>query len=142
MGTLTVSTLLNAPLKTVWESWTDPGHIIHWNFASPDWHCPNAENELSVGGEFRFTMAARDGSVSFDFQGTYMHVVPGESLVYHIADGRKVIVLFTEEEDGVRITEVFEPEEVNSMEQQVAGWQSILENFRRYVEGEPMISKS
>lgn len=136
METLTVSTVINAPINIVWELWTTPEHIINWNFASPDWHCPKAENELSEGGVFRYTMAAKDGSVSFVFQGTYMHIADKESLVYHIEDGRKVIVLFTAEEGGVQITEVFEPEEVNSMELQLAGWQAILENFKRYVEGD------
>jgi len=137
MEPLTVETLIAASLDTVWDFWTNPDHITQWNHASDDWHCPSATNEIREGGEFQYVMAAKDNSVSFVFRGTYLHVVKNESIVYFIEDGRKVIVLFTQEEGGVRVTELFEPEEVNSMEQQLAGWQAILDNFRKYTEGTP-----
>lgn len=134
MEPLTVSTIINASLQQVWKSWTDPEDIVCWNFASSDWHCPAARNNLAPGGEFAYTMSAKDGSVSFVFGGTYQHIVPEESIVYFIEDGRKVIVLFTQTNDGIEVTEVFEPEAVNSLELQVAGWQAILDNFKKHVE--------
>jgi uncharacterized protein YndB with AHSA1/START domain len=134
METLIVSALVNAPMDHVWKCWTDPQDIIRWNFASEDWHCPKAVNDLQNGGEFSYTMAAKDGSATFDFRGTYQHIAPEESIVYFTEDGRKVVVLFSTEEGGVRVTEVVEPEEINSLELQSAGWQAILENFRSYTE--------
>jgi uncharacterized protein YndB with AHSA1/START domain len=125
MSTITVKATVNAPLSKVWQYFTQPEHIMNWNNASPDWHCPAATNNLVAGGEFHYTMAAKDGSYSFDFTGTYEG----------FADGRKVIVTFEEEAEGVLITETFEPEEVNSMELQKGGWQAILDNFKTYTEG-------
>lgn len=34
-----------------------------------------------------------------------------------------------------KVTEVFEPETVNSADMQKQGWQSILDNFKKYTEG-------
>jgi len=33
---ITVENIVKAPLEKVWECWTEPRHIIHWNFASDD----------------------------------------------------------------------------------------------------------
>ncbi len=56
---ITVKNILNAPIKKVWEYWTKEEHVKNWNFATSDWHCPNATNNLQVGGEFHYTMSAR-----------------------------------------------------------------------------------
>ncbi|WP_367890008.1 SRPBCC domain-containing protein [Polaribacter batillariae] len=81
----------------VWEFWTQPKHITNWNFASDDWHCPNAENNLKKGGEFSFTMASKDGKMSFDLRGTYDEVIEYEQISYSLEDGRKVDAFFTAE---------------------------------------------
>lgn len=134
MNTVTVSAIIDAPMNRVWECWTRGGHIEKWNFASPDWHCPVATNDLTIGGEFHYTMAARDGSMSFDFWGTYQDIVVERSISIVIGDGRKLTVTFEEGEKGVLVTEVFEPEKMNPIERQQAGWQMILDNFKNYVE--------
>lgn len=135
MHTITVKATINASINTVWDFWTQPEHIMQWNNASPDWHCPSATNDLRVDGEFHYTMAAKDGSVHFDFWGTYVKVEPYQALEMYLGDGRHLQVTFSAEDDTVLITEIFEPEEVNPMELQEAGWQSILNNFKHYVEG-------
>ena len=133
MATLTVQTQIQAPLTLVWDCWTNPEHITKWNFASPDWHCPSATNDLRPGGEFHYAMAAKDGSFQFDFNGTYKTVNPQQSIVYHIEDGRSVQVLFESLPESVQVTEIFEPESENSHELQTAGWQAILDSFRNHV---------
>jgi uncharacterized protein YndB with AHSA1/START domain len=133
-NTITVKTIVDAPLKKVWEFWTQPDQICQWNNASPDWHTPTATNDLEPGGEFHYLMAAKDGSFSFDFNGVYETVLHESLIVYHIEDGRKVIVNFNQEEFGVQITEIFEAEEVNALDLQEMGWQSILNNFKQYTE--------
>jgi uncharacterized protein YndB with AHSA1/START domain len=67
MKLITVKAKINAPLSQVWEYWTIANHVTHWNFASPDWHCPSAESNFIEGGEFHYLMAAKDGSFQFDF---------------------------------------------------------------------------
>jgi uncharacterized protein YndB with AHSA1/START domain len=132
--TITVEALINAPIEEVWECWNAPEHITQWSQASDDWHCPKASNDLRRGGHFNFTMAAKDGSFSFDFEGDYDEVVENKRLAYTMSDGRKAEVTFRAEGDSTHITETFDAENMNSHEMQRAGWQAILDNFKKYTE--------
>lgn len=123
-----------APVEVVWQYFTDPEHIVHWNNASPDWHTPKAENDLQVGGKFSYTMAAKDGSFSFDFWGIYDTIKENQLLKYALGDNRKVSIEFISVEDDTKIIETFEAESENSIELQKSGWQAILDNFKKYVE--------
>jgi len=132
---ITVRTSIEAPLQKVWDGFTKPEHIVNWNFASEDWHCPKSENDLEVGKRFTATMASKNGEYSFDFGGTYTEVIPLEKISYTIdGDGRKVSVLFYDFDNKTLVTEIFEPESENSIELQRGGWQSILTNFKKYIE--------
>jgi len=129
-----ISVEVKAPIEKVWHSWTNPSDIMQWNAASEDWHCPNAENDLKVGGQFSYTMAAKDGSFSFGFGGEYTEVIPQESIAYVLGDERKVIITFEAQEHSVLVTETFDPETENSRELQQSGWQAILNNFKKHTE--------
>jgi len=131
---ITVETIVNAPVEKVWASWSEPKHITQWTHASDDWHAPYAENDLRDGGKFKTTMAAKDGSVSFDFEGIYDKVEPYKSIAYTLGDDRKVEIIFTDQGSTTKVTEIFDPESTNSVELQQGGWQAILENFKRYTE--------
>jgi uncharacterized protein YndB with AHSA1/START domain len=137
---ITITTFVNKPLPLVWKCWTDPAHITGWNAASDDWHCPKASNDLRAGGRFSSTMAARDGSFSFDFEGVYDDVQdPGSRqgqarIAYTMADGRTCEVLFAEKEEGTLVTESFDAETQNPVEMQRAGWQAILDRFKAHAE--------
>jgi len=132
--TVTVSSTINAPVSKVWEYWNKPEHITRWAFASDDWHVPYADNDLRVGGKFKTTMAAKDGSFSFDFEGIYINVDEHHYIEYNIGDGRNVKIYFDQEDGKTKITEVFEPEGINPLDMQQTGWQTILNNFKKYVE--------
>jgi uncharacterized protein YndB with AHSA1/START domain len=134
MEKIRVETFVNADLNKVWECFTTPEHVMNWNFASNDWHCPAASNNLVIGGSFSYTMAAKDGSFSFDFAGVYDEVIEKEQFTYSMADGRQVQVIFEEQDGGVLVIEIFDPESENPVEMQQAGWQMILDNFRKYTE--------
>lgn len=131
---ITVKSNIDAPIIKIWEYWTSPEHITKWNTASEDWHTPYAENDLRTGGKFKSTMAAKDGSMSFDFEGEYSLVEPNKTIKYTMPDGRKVEVYFCEISGGIEITESFDPENQNPEEMQQEGWQAILDNFKKYVE--------
>ena len=131
---ITVTTMINVPVQKVWEYWTKEEHVKNWNFAASDWHCPNATNNLQIGGEFHYTMAAKDNSFSFDFWGTYQNIEPEKSLEITLGDGRQMKVGFEAKGDSTVVTEQFEPETQNPEEMQKAGWQMILDNFKAYVE--------
>ena len=131
---LTVEATIIAPIDKVWQYWTTPEHITKWNFASDDWHSPKAENDLRVGGKFSYNMAAKDGSFSFDFWGIYDEVSPKEHLAITLGDNRKMTVNFIALGPETMVIESFEAEAENPIEMQEAGWQAILNNFKKYVE--------
>jgi len=133
-ASLTVKTLVNAPIEKVWMFWTVPSHITQWTFASSDWHAPSAENDLRVGGKFKTTMAAKDGSVSFDFEGIYNKVEQHNKIAYALANGRQVEISFEDADGKTLVTEVFDPEDQNPLDLQETGWQAILDNFKKYAE--------
>ncbi len=126
---------IEATIEQVWDAWTNPEAITQWNVASDEWSCPSAINNLTSGGEFVYRMEAKDGSMGFDFTGTYDEIVNGKSISYKMSDGRKVEIKLTAQGNSVKLTEAFEAEGSNSDEQQRLGWQAILENFKKYVEG-------
>lgn len=131
---ITVQVTIQATVEKVWNFWTDPKHIIHWNFASDDWHTPYAESDFRVGGKFSSRMEAKDGSFGFDFWGNFTKIVPYKYIETLLGDNRKVQVSFIEKNTETLLTETFEAEQENSAELQQAGWQAILENFKKYVE--------
>lgn len=86
-------------------------------------------------------MEAKDGSTGFDFGGTYDEVVPNKRIKYTLDDGRMMDIAFlpigqagAKANNGVTITETFEPENQNPIDMQRQGWQAILDNFKIYVE--------
>lgn len=133
-NSITVRISTKESLEKVWDYFTQPKHIINWCFASDDWHAPKAENDLKVGGTFSTTMAAKDGSMSFEFGGIYDEVIPLKKYSYAMGDGRKVTVKFDILDGTVILTENFDPENENSIELQRGGWQAILDNFKKYLE--------
>jgi uncharacterized protein YndB with AHSA1/START domain len=131
---ITVETNVAAPMEKVWRAWTTPEDIKQWNAASDDWHTTAATVDLREGGQFSSRMEAKDGSMGFDFAGTYTKVVPNELIECEFG-GRTMSVEFVPNGDGVLVRETFDAEETHSLEQQRAGWQAILDNFARHVEG-------
>lgn len=131
---IVIETVVRAPMEQVWECWNKPESIKNWAFASDDWEAPEAENDLRVGGKFKTVMAAKDRSASFDFSGKYSVIEEHGRIEYTMEDGRHVKVAFEKIPEGVRVIETFDPENENPEEVQRAGWQAILDNFKKYTE--------
>jgi len=131
---ITISTFVAVQLEIVWKAWIRPVHIKKWNTASSDWYMPFAKNNLHVGGTFKYRMEARDGSFGFDFEGKFLKIETETLIEYVLEDGRRVSINFEKEGEGVRVTETFELEKQNSIEFQTQDWQSVLDNFKKYVE--------
>jgi uncharacterized protein YndB with AHSA1/START domain len=134
MTPITISSTINAPIHKVWKCWTQEQHITNWNYASDDWHCPAAKNNLNEGEEFHYTMASKDNTMSFDFWGTYQKIETEKLIEIVLGDKRKMFVYFEVVPNGTLVTETFDPEQENPIELQQAGWQMILDNFKKYVE--------
>lgn len=129
---ITVETTVPAPIDAVWRAWTTPEDIMQWNTASDDWHTTAATVDLHVGGAFSSRMEAKDGSMGFDFAGTYTKIVPHELIECSFGD-RVLVVEFIATADGVTVRETFDAEETHSIEMQRAGWQAILDRFAKHV---------
>lgn len=131
---ITIQATISADRQKTWDFYTQPEHITQWNFATEDWQCPSASNDLRVGGMYRARMEAKDGSFGFDFEAIYDEIAPGERLVYTMTDGRQVAVNMKSQGHQTEITVTFEAESQHSLEMQQNGWQAILNNFKKHVE--------
>ncbi|XWN37219.1 MAG: SRPBCC family protein [Balneola sp.] len=131
---ITIDSTINVNSEKVWNYWTEPDHITKWNFASDDWCCPSAENDMTIGGTYKARMEAKDGSFGFDFEAVYDEIIEHKKIVYTIADGRKVTTTFEKIDGLTKVTTTFEAESENPIEMQRDGWQAILNNFKRYSE--------
>lgn len=131
---ISIEATINAPVEKVWAYWNGPEHITHWCAASDDWHAPKADNDLRTGGKFSTRMEAKDGSFGFDFGGVYDTVKTNELIEFTMGDSRTVSVIFKTNGNSTKVVETFEAETQNPVEMQRAGWQSILDNFKKYTE--------
>lgn len=136
MGTtkITIQAVVSADRRKVWDYYTKPEHITRWNFADPSWHCPTASNDMRVGGKYLARMEAKDGSFGFDFEAIYNEVTDGEKFTYTMTDNRVVEAIFKELGDNTELSIIFDAESENPVDMQQQGWQSILDNFKKYVE--------
>lgn len=133
---ITVETTVNAPIDRVWSAYTTPDDIKQWNAASDDWHTTQSTVDLREGGSFSSRMEAKDGSFGFDFAGTYTKVVPNQLIEYSFGE-RGAVVEFNRAANGFKVRITFDAEQQHSVEQQRQGWQSILDNFAKYVHKQP-----
>ncbi len=130
---INVETTVAAPIEQVWRAYTTPAEIKQWNAASNDWHTTTASVDLREGGAFSSRMEAKNGSIGFDFAGTYTKIIEHKLIEYSFG-GRMAQVEFSPDTKGVVIRVTFDSEPTHSIEQQQAGWQAILNNFARHVE--------
>jgi uncharacterized protein YndB with AHSA1/START domain len=130
---ITVEATVAAPIDRVWRAYTNSDDIKRWNAASDDWHTTAATVDLREGGAFSSRMEAKDGSMGFDFAGTYTKIVAPRLIEYRFGD-RTAVVEFNDAVGGVNVRVTFDAEATHSIEQQRGGWQAILNNFARYVE--------
>ena len=97
-------------------------------------------------------MEARDGSFGFDLTAQYTEVTPMKSMSYtlgemkeYFLDAGRIVDVTLETVPlpldkggqggfGTRVSETFDAEDIHSADQQVAGWQAILGNLKKYVE--------
>lgn len=132
---INLNTIVDIPLEKAWELWTEPQHIVNWNYASDDWQTTGAQNDLRAGGKFSYRMEAKDGSFGFDFSGIHKEVKLFKFIDSLLDDGRILQVRFESRDGKTLINEDFEAEMENSVELQRTGWQAILDNFKKYAEG-------
>jgi uncharacterized protein YndB with AHSA1/START domain len=99
---ITVETNIMAPIEEIWRAYMTPEDIRQWNAASDHWHTTAASVDLREGGEFSSRMEAKDGSMGFDFAGTYTKIIEARLIEYSFGD-RKAQVEFTPGRTGVKV---------------------------------------
>lgn len=134
MTKITVYTEVKSSLDTVWKSWNESEHMTKWFSWSSDWHTPRATNDVKVWGKFVIRMEAKDESQWFDFEWQYTRIEENNFIKYIMDDGREVENIFEEIWDTVRITTIFDAENIHSITEQREGWQHIANNFKNYTE--------
>ena len=135
MDPIKIEITILKPVQKVWDFFTEPDHITQWNFASDEWTCSSAQNDLQVGGIFNYRMEMKDEDFGFDYRGSYDEIIPLQKIKYHLDDGRKVEVLFEKvDENTTQVTQTFEPDPQQPELMQREGWYSILDNFHKHVE--------
>lgn len=131
---ITVQNTIEASIDKVWDFWTKPEHIKKWNIAIDDWYTQDVKNDLRVNGKFQYKMAKRDGNLSFDFEGIYTNIESLSLIEYKLDDDRTGQVIFEKIKDEVKITETFEPTKKDSEKMQEEWCQTVIDNFKKYVE--------
>lgn len=131
---ITVAATVAADANKAWDYYTKPEHITQWNFATDDWQCPKAENDLRTGGKYTARMEAKDGSFGFDFEAVYDEVNKPHTLTYTMGDGRKAATHFEDLGGSTKVTTTFDAEQEHDADMQQQGWQAILNNFKQYTE--------
>ena len=131
---ITVQTTVNASIEKVWEFWTTPKHIQKWNNPTDDWQTSYVENDVRVGGKFKYTMSTKDEITSFDYEGIYTKVDKFLVIEYQLVDNRTGSIQFESQDDKIKITEIFEPEEGNPESDQKQFCQGVIDNFKKYTE--------
>lgn len=127
-------TIARAPIERVRQAYTTRDDIVRWNASSSDWHttreCRSSGRRASSS-----RMEAKEGSLGFNFAGTYTNVVPHQLIEYSVGD-RVARVGFAHVPDGVRVRVSFDAAPSDSIDRQQAGWQAILNNLRVMLMGE------
>jgi len=77
---LTISRLIKAPCKYVWQAWANPAHLEQWWCPKP-WTTQVREFDLAAGGAFDTLMLGPNGERE-DNPGCFLAVEPMERVVF------------------------------------------------------------
>ena len=78
---IVITRVLNGPRRLVYEAMTKPELIRRWLFSPPGWAMTVCEEDVRVGGAYRWEWAGPDGQTAMAMGGVYREVVPHERLV-------------------------------------------------------------
>ena len=128
---LTVSRLIKADPKRIYDAWLDPKMISRFMRPDADVTIPQATNDPREGGRFDILMQAGDNQIPH--AGTYLELRPHERIVFtwespFSTDGSTVTVDLAPEGDATRVTLThvkFVSEETRNNHEK--GWGGILD---------------
>ena len=139
--TVTLNRTYNAPLKLVWEAWTQPEHIANW-WGPKGMKTEVIEHDFRVGGQWKYSMAMPDGN-EFISEGKYSEIVEFEKIITSanfrpMTEGVELQVLLQEIDGKTEFTfNVVHPTEEYRIQQEKMGiyngWGSAFDRLGEYV---------
>jgi uncharacterized protein YndB with AHSA1/START domain len=76
-----ITRAFDAPRRLVWEAMIKPELIRRWLFHPPGWTMTKCEEDVRVGGAYRWEWDGPDGKPAMALRGVYREVTPPERLV-------------------------------------------------------------
>jgi uncharacterized protein YndB with AHSA1/START domain len=77
---IVMTRIFDAPRPVVWDAMSKPEFLQRWLFGPPGWTMTSCEDDLRVGGKFRWVWCGPDGT-EMAICGVYQEVVPPERIV-------------------------------------------------------------
>jgi uncharacterized protein YndB with AHSA1/START domain len=124
--TLSINRTFNAPVKLVWEAWTQPEHIVHW-WGPKGMKINVVEHDFRVGGKWKYIMPMPDGS-EFSSEGVYSVIVKYERIFSSanfkpMTEGVEIQALFEKDGNKTNFTfKVIHPTEEYCKQQEKMGF--------------------
>jgi uncharacterized protein YndB with AHSA1/START domain len=141
---ITIKRIFDAPVKLVWNAWTQPEHIAQW-WSPKGIKTKIIDYEFIEGGKWKFFMPMPDGS-EFIAEGVYREIVEFEKIISSanfkpMTEGVEIQALFKANGHRTDFTfNVVHPSEEYRIQQEklgiLNGWGSVftrLEEFLRSV---------
>jgi uncharacterized protein YndB with AHSA1/START domain len=139
--TLTLTRTFNAPIKLVWEAWTQPAHIAKW-WGPKGMKVNVIEHDFRVGGKWKYVMPMPDGT-EFISDGVYSVIVELEKIFTSanfkpMTAGIEIRALFEENGDKTNFTfKCVHPTEEYCKQQEKMGfyngWSSAFDRLEAFV---------
>jgi uncharacterized protein YndB with AHSA1/START domain len=136
---VTVSTVIEAPPRRIYDAWLIPQNASKWLFATPTGEMVRADIEPRVGGTFTLT-DRRDGE-DIVHTGRYLELVPGKRLMFtfkvpkYSKEETTVRVEITPQSGGCRVVLNHQGVPADQAEAAREGWTKMLEALARETKG-------
>jgi uncharacterized protein YndB with AHSA1/START domain len=141
--TLTLKKVFNAPVKTVWNAWIEPEHVVQW-WAPKGMKINIIEHDFKVGGKWKYSMPMPDGNL-FVSEGTYREIEQYKRIVTTadfkpMTEGVELHVEFEGDGDKTNFTfsVIHSTEEYCKQQEKMGfynGWGSTFERLGAFVSG-------
>ncbi len=139
--TLTLKRTFDAPLKLVWDAWTQPEHIANW-WGPPGMDTTVIKHDFTVGGAWEYAMKMPDGS-DFIAEGVYSRIeveklIETSANFRPMTEGVTIQANFLDSGDQTEfIFKVIHPTEEYCKQQEEMGfyngWGSTFERLNEYL---------
>ena len=139
--TLTLQRTFDAPLKLVWEAWTQPEHIAKW-WGPKGMKTRVIEHNFKVGGNWNYVMTMPDGN-DFIANGTYLEIIELQKIVTTadfkpMTEGVELHILLKADGEKTQFTFhcVHETEEYCKQQEEMGfynGWGSAFDRLEDFV---------